>query len=319
MSVHVQPGPLALEPAREAPPWAVIFNVMRFALHDGPGIRTTVFFKGCPLECHWCHNPESRSARIDVMYFPERCRLCGDCVAACPHGALRIAEARIEQADDCHFCGTCAEACRAGAREGAGRRVLLAGLLAEIERDVVFYDESGGGVTFSGGEPLAQAAFVEALALECRRRRIRTALDTCGFAPAEVMLRVAAAVDLVLYDLKLADPDLHRRYTGVSNELILANLGRLAAAGRPLLVRVPLIPGVNDGDAELAAMRGLLANFGVRQVDLLPYNRIGRDKYARLGIACPLAVVEPPSEARMQEVAGRFRREGFEVTIGGKR
>jgi pyruvate formate lyase activating enzyme len=318
MSAPPQPAPARATPSRETRS-ALIFNVMRFALHDGPGIRTTVFFKGCPLECHWCHNPESQSARIEVMYFPERCRLCGDCVAACPHGVLTRGETRIERGDDCQFCATCAQSCYAGAREQVGRRVSLSELLAEIERDVVFYDESGGGVTFSGGEPLMQAAFVEALAGECRKRGIRTALDTCGFAPPDALLQVAAAVDLVLYDLKLADSESHRQYTGVANEAIVSNLERASKSVRQLIVRVPVIPGINDGDSQMAAVRALLARFGIRSVDLLPYNKIGRDKYARLGLRCPLERLEPPSGERMRQLAAPFGQEGFDVTIGGKR
>lgn len=318
MSAAPQTASAAATPPDEARS-ALIFNVMRFALHDGPGIRTTVFFKGCPLECHWCHNPESQSARLEVMYFPERCRLCGDCVAACPHGVLRRGETRIEQGEGCQFCATCAEVCHAGAREPVGRRVTLEGLLAEIERDVVFYDESGGGVTFSGGEPLMQAPFVEALAAECRKRRIHTVLDTCGFAPAAALSRVAAEVDLVLYDLKLADPQRHRKYTGVPNETILSNLERVVQSARRLIVRIPIVPGINDGDADMGAIRALLARFGVRGVDLLPYHKIGRDKYARLGLRCPLDALEPPSSERMSELAAPFRQQGFDVTIGGKR
>ncbi len=234
----------------------VVFNIMRFALHDGPGIRTTVFLKGCPLSCWWCHNPESQEFAPSPMYFANRCRLCYDCVAACTNGALAFEDGRPVTSPECTRCGDCAEACVAGARELAGRRVTASEVLAECERDVVFYDESGGGVTVSGGEPLSQPEFTEALLAGCRERHIHTALDTCGFADRESALRVSRAADLVLYDLKLLDSAAHRKYTGVPSEPILANLAALTEAGRNLIVRVPLIPGVNDDRESLASADG---------------------------------------------------------------
>ena len=297
--------------------YGVVFNIMRFCLHDGPGIRTTVFLKGCPLACRWCHNPESRAPEPAVMYVGERCLLCGDCIEACPEGAIsRGAETMLRSAA-CTACGTCVEVCVAEARAVAGRRMTVRQAVAEIERDVVFFDESGGGVTFSGGEPLAQPRFLEALLEACRVRRIHTVLDTCGLAEPGSFLRIAGKADLVLYDLKFIDAAKHRASTGATNEAILANLAALARAGRPLVVRVPVIPGINDGDEELAAVAALLLRLGVPRIDLLPYHKIGVNKYARLNLQYQLPGLEPPAAARMEELAGGLRRQGFTIRIGG--
>lgn len=287
-------------------PAGLIFHVMRFSLRDGPGIRTTVFLKGCPLRCSWCHNPEGQSFGPSLMFFEERCRHCGDCALVCPHGLT-----------ECEACGRCVEACVAEARQLAGHPMSVAEALAEIERDVVFFDESGGGVTLSGGEPLAQPEFAGALLAACRARGIHTALDTCGMAPADVLLRVAAHADLVLFDLKAMRGGLHVEYTGAPNTAILGNLEALAAAGRSVIVRYPLIPGVNDDDGELRAMAEFLRPLGLRRLDLLPYHRMGIDKYRRLGIRCPLEVFPSPDPARADEVAEALRRQGLEVRMGG--
>jgi pyruvate formate lyase activating enzyme len=287
-------------------PAGLIFHLMRFSLRDGPGIRTTVFLKGCPLRCSWCHNPEGQSFGPSLMFFEERCRHCGDCALVCPHGL-----------NECEACGRCVEACVAEARQLAGRPMSVAEALAEIGRDVVFFDESGGGVTLSGGEPLAQPEFAEALLAACRACGIHTALDTCGMAPADVLLRVAAHADLVLFDLKAMGGGLHVQYTGAPNTAILENLEALAAAGRCVIVRYPLIPGVNDGAGELRAMAEFLRPLGLRRVDLLPYHRMGIDKYRRLGIRCPLEEFSSPDPARVDEVAGVLRRQGLEVRMGG--
>jgi pyruvate formate lyase activating enzyme len=287
-------------------PAGLIFHLMRFSLRDGPGIRTTVFLKGCPLRCAWCHNPEGQSFGPSLMLFEERCRHCGDCALVCPHGL-----------SECEACGRCAEACVAEARQLAGRWMSVAEALAEIGRDVVFFDQSGGGVTLSGGEPLAQPEFAAALLAACRARGIHTALDTCGLAPADVLLRVAAHADLVLFDLKTIEGGLHVQYTGAPNTAILENLEALAAAGRSVIVRYPLIPGVNDGAGELRAMAEFLRPLGLRRVDLLPYHRMGIDKYRRLGIRCPLEEFSSPEPARVDEVAEALRRQGLEVRLGG--
>jgi pyruvate formate lyase activating enzyme len=296
-----------------AEPSGLVFNVMRFSLHDGPGIRTTVFLKGCPLSCWWCHNPESRSARPELVYFAERCRLCGDCVTACPECAITIAPSGLIRSSNCRDCGACVDVCLSEARELAGRQMTVSGVLREIERDLVFFDESGGGGTFSGGEPLHQADFLDALLTACRERRIHTVLDTCGFAHRDVFVRIASKADLVLYDLKSTNLEKHRTYTGVSNQIILENLEALTKTGRPVVLRLPIIPGINDSDEEVAEAVALLTRLGIRRVDLLPYHHLGLEKYRRLGLVYQMHELAPPPSTRMAQIAKEFDRAGIQV------
>lgn len=296
----------------------MVFNVMRFSVHDGPGIRTTVFLKGCPLHCAWCHNPEGQSSEPRLMLFEERCRRCGDCVPVCPNHGIGDPSDGLHVPDGCDACGTCVEVCVAGAREIVGRRVAVAELVEEIETDAVFFEQSGGGVTLSGGEPVAQAAFAEAFLAACRARGIHTALDTCGLASREVFARVSAQADLVLYDLKLMGSDAHRRFTGAGNDTILRNLEALAASGKATIVRFPMIPGVNDGVEELTAMAGFLRRIGLDRVDLLPWHSIGSEKYKRLGLACPTTGFAAPTAESVEAAAGALRRAGLAVEIGGR-
>ena len=295
----------------------LVFNILRFCLHDGPGIRTTVFLKGCPLRCWWCHNPEGQDRHADLLYYEARCRRCGACLTVCPHAEAAQQDGVIRPTALCERCGACVEACLASAREILGRAMTVAEVLREVERDLVFYEESGGGVTLSGGEPLLQPDFAAALLEACRARRLHSVLETCGMAPQAVLLEIAGKADLVLYDLKVLDPEKHLRYTGAPNEDILANLRALAAAGRPLVVRLPVIPGVNDSAEDLREYVGFLAPLGLRRVDLLPYHRIGLDKYRRLGRPYRLPETVAPAREHSRAVAAGFRSEGFEVTIGG--
>jgi pyruvate formate lyase activating enzyme len=298
-------------------PTGLIFNLMRFALHDGPGIRTTVFLKGCPLSCWWCHNPESQSFLPEMMFSAGRCVGCAECCDRCRHGALRWDSEPLRDPSLCILCGDCVEACPAEARQLMGKRISVADLLKTLRRDSVFFDESGGGVTFSGGEPLAQPEFLEAALAACKDAGIRTVVDTCGYAAASVVRRISKLTDLFLYDLKLMDDTLHRSYVGVSNEPILENLGILAREHGRVNVRIPIIPAVNDDEQNLDASISFLEKVGLRRVNLLPYHQIGLEKYARLQAPYRLEQVAPPTPDRMQQVAAKFASKGFEVRIGG--
>jgi pyruvate formate lyase activating enzyme len=295
---------------------ALIFNIMRFATRDGPGIRTSVFFKGCPLSCWWCHNPEGRRFSPDRLYFEERCRHCLDCAAECPQHAIREVDGAVCTSDACTLCGRCAEACMAEARQIAGRRYSLAELIAEVEKDIVFFDDSGGGVTLTGGEPLAQPEFAAAFLDLCRERGIRTTIETCGFAQPDTFRGVAHRADLVLFDLKLVDTEKHRQYTGVSNRPVFANLETLLASGRPAVVRVPLVPGINDGADDIAAFAAYFGHVRPQRIELLPFHRIGGDKYRRLGLDYKMSGTPPPAQADIERFRDTLVRAGLNVTVG---
>jgi len=293
----------------------LVLDVRRFSIHDGPGIRTTVFLKGCALSCRWCHNPESQSRGAEALVRLGRCIRCGACVEACEHGAVSWEEGGpVTDRADCAACGACAAVCYAEAREIAGREMTVGEVLAEVERDLPFYLESGGGVTLSGGEPLLQPEFAAALLRAAKGRGIHTALDTCGHAPWEVLDRLRDAVDLFLYDLKLMDDERHRRFTGVPVAAILDNLRALSAAGHAIVLRVPVIPGVNDDDANLDALADCASGLPhLAGVDLLPYHHIGMEKYARLDRSYALPDTRPPSLERMDAVADRLAGRGLPV------
>ncbi|MBU0704078.1 MAG: glycyl-radical enzyme activating protein, partial [Chloroflexi bacterium] len=238
----------------------ITFNIQRFSTEDGPGIRTTLFFKGCPLRCAWCHNPEGLSPQPELMWYDVRCIGARDCLQACPERALELTPdgMHIDRAE-CTTCGDCAKACPAGALEVIGREWTPEELFAEVEKDTVFYETSGGGVTLSGGEPMAQADFVLALARLCHEAGIHVALDTCGVVLWERYERVLPLVDLVLYDLKIFDAERHRAGTGVDNGPILENARRIAAAGKPMWIRTPVIPGYTASADNVAALGDFIA------------------------------------------------------------
>ena len=297
----------------------IVFDVKKYSVHDGPGIRTTVFLKGCPLNCWWCHNPESQSMERERIFHGSRCIQCGACLGACPQGAIAWdGVGPVTDGARCSLCGACVEACYAEAREMVGQEMTVAQVMTEIERDVAFYDESGGGVTFSGGEPLAQPGFLLGLLEASKGREIHTALDTCGQAAWETLDRVRGYVDLFLYDLKVMDEARHKTYTGVSNRLILSNLVRLSELGHEIVLRVPVMPGINNDHESMARIGTFAAALpALLRVDLLPYHHTAAAKYERLGRVYPLAGMRPPSDEVMAE-AGRILS-GFdlEVKIGG--
>ena len=305
--------------ARTSPPEpaGMVFDIQRYALHDGPGIRTTVFFKGCPLSCWWCHNPEGQRPQPELMSFQNRCLVCGECVKICPHGAVHCLNGEIHTAPTCQVCGNCAEACPTGARKVAGRRMTVWEVMSEIEKDLIFWDQSGGGVTFSGGEPLAQPRFLEALLDACRAKRIHTVVETCGLARQDVVLELSDKAGLFLYDLKILDPEKHKKYTGVSNDSILANLEALAERKRRVVVRYPIIPFINDDGGNVRQMVALLSRLRLWQIHLLPYHETGTEKYKRLGLGLRLEDVKAPPASLMKRIAGEFERAGIKVKVGG--
>ena len=297
----------------------VVFNIQRFSVHDGPGIRTTVFFKGCPLRCLWCHNPEGLAPDPEIVRSPARCLECGECVQVCPLGIpVPGKTAPLESAGQCLVCGACAEICPAEARQVAGRTMTVDEVMVEILKDRVFFEESAGGVTFSGGEPLGQHGFLEDLLVACREQGVHTAVDTSGLVPWANLDAVADLCDLWLYDVKLIDDRKHRHFTGASNGQIHANLRRLGDGSRRIWIRVPVVPGINDTPENLEATARLAASIpGVERVCLLPYHPLGRDKLRRMGHLGDLVDVERPTDLQMQAMLNLVEAAGVPASLGG--
>lgn len=297
----------------------VIFDIKKYAIHDGPGIRTTVFFKGCPLSCWWCHNPEGLTPAEQHTHCKDRCIACGDCIKICPQKAIAPANnGFLLDETKCIRCRACAKACPADAHVFIGQTVTVEAVVEQIIKDMVFYDQSKGGVTFSGGEPLMQPDFLLALLDACGQLDLHRTVDTTGHTDAETLLKVAERTELFLYDLKHMDPEKHRNHTGVSNERILGNLGLLARIGARICVRIPLIAGMNDDDKNIRQTADFVCALpGVKQVSLLPFHGSAKGKYARLGTACFWSEMAVPSARDVAAIAERLESFGLQVKIGG--
>ncbi len=295
---------------------ARIFNVQRFSLHDGPGVRTTVFFKGCPLRCAWCANPESIAPGAQVLRAEQSCTACGVCASVCPEAAVTASGAAVAiDHARCAGCGRCVEACPANALSLSGTLYSLDEAIAVCLRDREFYEDSGGGVTLSGGEATAQGAFAAALMGELGKRGVHTALETNGFAGEAAFREAAAGADLLLFDVKHHDSARHAAGTGVDNARILANLGWALAAGKDVLVRIPVIRGYNNSLDDARAFARLLLGMGAGRVQLLPFHQMGESKYASLGIPYPLRDVLPLRKEEVEDFRSVMRIEGLEAIL----
>ena len=296
----------------------LVFDIKRYAINDGPGIRMVIFLKGCNLNCGWCHNPEGISPAQEQMYNPAKCIKCGTCVVACPEMALMLTQDGIvTDAGRCRLNGLCAAVCPTKAIELSGRSLDVHEIMQEIEKERVFFEQSGGGVTFSGGEPMMYPDFLVRLLKECGSKGIHRAVDTAGLVSKEVLLRVAAQTDLFLYDLKMMDAERHRKWTGVSNEKILDNLRILSESSARIIIRIPLVGGVNDDAENLEATARFIASLAgeKKQVNLLPYHKIAQSKYGKLGRPEEFQLFGEPSSKALEQAVVIFKEFGINAII----
>lgn len=296
----------------------IVFDIKKFAVDDGPGIRTTVFLKGCPMRCWWCHNPEGQTLAAELMYRQTRCARCGECAKNCSNGVLFLVARKLSiNRKICSLCGECAKKCPSEALTIVGKETSVEEVMKEIDKDSTFYEESGGGITVSGGEPLLQIDFVDAILSECKRRNIHTAVDTCGYAPRKAVENIMDKVDLFLYDLKMMNDAKHRRYTGKSNKQILENFKTLAENGNDILVRFPVIPRLNDDEDNVQKTADFILSHGVKRICLLPYHRSGIEKYRSLGRRYKLNSMKTPSQQKLNSIKRQLEVSGLVVKTGG--
>ena len=304
----------------EGPRSGIVFDIKRFATDDGPGIRTLVFLKGCPLRCVWCANPESQRAEPEIMYLRLLCAGCGRCIEACPTGAIHIDDVYglAIDCEACVTCGSCIDACVYGARKLVGRTMTVGDVMSIIRRDRRFYDNSGGGVTISGGEPLSQCGFAREIAQACRVEGIHTAIETCGAVPWDCIESVLPHLDLLFYDVKHIDANRHLELTGATNESILANLSNVidSFAHGETIVRIPYVPGCNDADSELEAICNHVGRLGrVERIEIMPYHRFGISKYDGLGRDYALRDLSPVNTQDLVRLTTLLSSCGVEVRI----
>ncbi|GGK43627.1 MULTISPECIES: glycyl-radical enzyme activating protein [Flavobacteriaceae] len=298
----------------------LIFDIKRYAINDGPGIRLTVFFKGCNVSCQWCHNPESMSPKVQKMYNAKKCIGALSCIENCPNDALKMtSEGIITDYNVCNLCGICAEVCPTKAFEMLGSTILVSDLMQKIDNEAIFFDKSGGGVTFSGGEPLMHAAYLLEALKECGKRLYHRVVDTTAFASVETILEVAQHTELFLIDLKVMDSKKHKEYTGVSNEKILSNIVELAKTNCEIIFRIPLIKNVNTSDENIIETANFINSLeGNRKViNLLPYHNIAENKHIKLGTPTNNHVFEAPNNREINAIIDIFGNYGITATIGG--
>jgi pyruvate formate lyase activating enzyme len=296
---------------------ALITNIQGYSIHDGPGIRTVVFFKGCPLSCRWCANPEGISPKAQIGFIESLCKRCGKCFAACPENALVPEEARHRvDYSRCTACGACVSACPYKAMVLYGKEMSVEEVFDAVRRDKMFYDASGGGVTVSGGEPLLQAQFVKELFTLLKAEGIHTCVETSGSVGSEQLKSVLPATDQLLFDLKLMDPEEHRNYTGLPNDLILKNAALACDSGVPVLFRIPLIPTVNDGPENIRKTAEFVRSLGDgAEIQLMPYHRLGDSKYRALDMPNRLRELQVMEPARLEEIRREYTGYGVNCTI----
>jgi pyruvate formate lyase activating enzyme len=296
---------------------ATIFDIQRYSVHDGPGIRTLVFFKGCPLRCKWCQNPESIDRRPEVAFFEGKCIGCDECAKACPKDAIVLEkESRVDR-ELCDRCGKCTEVCYAEALTIIGKEYDVRSLLDVVERDRPFYEQSGGGVTVSGGEPTVQFEFLLDFLKASKQAGLNTVIETCGAFAWEKFEELLPYLDIIYFDLKAPGDDEHRRLTGVGNERILANARKVAELDKRVVFRIPMIPGMTATDENIAGLVTLLKDLGQEEVHLLPYHKMGESKLQRIDSTFEQLGIEPLSDEQLAEIKARFEAAGLKVSIGG--
>lgn len=297
----------------------LVFDIKRYAINDGPGIRVTVFLKGCPLSCEWCHNPEGMSKKREKLYTASKCIGCKQCVDVCEQNVCILTpEGIVTDKEACILCGKCAEVCPTKATEISGEAMSVEDLMKIIRRETLIMDQSEGGVTFSGGEPLMHNRYLLEILEACGREGIHRCVDTTGFANTEVLLKVASKTDHFLYDLKMMDSDKHKKYTGVPNEKILENLKVLSANGTSFDIRIPLIGGVNDDEENIQQTAVFITTLKSKpnRIQILPYHNIASKKYEKLGGVYEQGIMAEP-DAETQELAIKiFERFGLQAEIG---
>ena len=297
----------------------LVFSIERYAIYDGPGIRTIIFLKGCPLNCLWCANPEGQSSIPSLVLLPDKCIGCGRCVEVCPTHAGHKMESGHFWVDRelCENCGLCAEACYSGARVIFGKVMYVNQVIDEIMKDIVFYKNSGGGVTLSGGEPLAQARFAQEILKECKNKGINTAIETSGFGPWKDLKSILEYTDLVLYDIKHMNSQKHFEGTGRDNELILENAKKIAMLNIPMIIRLPVIPEFNDSEDNIEELLTFAKELKVKEIDFLPYHELGVAKYNQLGRKCRFGHKKSFKEETAKKFKNRAELWGFKSKVGG--